>query len=135
MTGVQTCALPISDLAAKGLEVLEQEYLSESNQIAGMSEYAKFSIAQKDKLEEVLHAHELLYAKIVSEKLDAKIPKTQMVQVTDPAEPGRAPVKPNKTLDIIFGVMMGIVLGTIAGGLAVWVSSRRANRRKNAAAV
>ena len=52
-----------ADLAAKGLEVLEQEYLSESNQIAGMSEYAKFSIAQKDKLEEVLHAHELLDAK------------------------------------------------------------------------
>ena len=34
-----------------------------------------------------------------AEKVDAYIPKDSMVQVVDPAEPGKAPVKPNKTAE------------------------------------
>ena len=103
---------------------------------AKLDEAAKLYPAKKEKFDEMLRAHEMLFAKIKSEKLDARIPKAQMVQVTDPAEPSRTPVKPNKTLDIVFGVMMGIILGTLAGGVAVWVATRRGNRApKNAPSV
>ena len=41
----------------------------------------------KRKLEELRDLHKLLYAKIEAEKLDAEIPKTSIVQITDLAEP------------------------------------------------
>ena len=118
---------------------LQFQYLSQSNQIAALCKEADGFSSQnpvkKKQLDELLLTHELLSSHITQEKLNARIPQTQPVQITDPAEPSHIPVKPNKTLDIVFGVMMGIVLGTLAGGLAVCVSTLRANRRKNAAVV
>ncbi len=84
---------------------------------------------EKNKLLELRRQNALTHAKLLQQELDLKIPKTQMVQVTDPAEPSHTPVKPNKTLNIVIGMIAGIILGSIAGGLAVWVSTSRANRR------
>lgn len=61
--------------------------------------------------------------------LDVRISIPNFVQITDPAEPGRFPVRPNKTLNIVVGMCAGIVLGCVAGALAVWVSTNRAKRR------
>ena len=44
----------------------------------------------KRNLEQLRDQHNLLYAKIEAEKLDAEIPKTSMVQITDIAEPTKS---------------------------------------------
>ena len=41
-----------------------------------------------------------------------------MVQITDPAEPGKAPVKPNKTVNITLGLVFGLIMGV---GLAFFI--------------
>ena len=72
----------------------------------------------KRNLEQLRDLHKLLYSKIEAEKLEAEIPKTQMVQMTDRAEPGKAPVKPNKTVNIVLGLVFGLIMGI---GLAFFI--------------
>ena len=72
----------------------------------------------KRELEQKLRMHELLYSKLEAEKLDSNLPKTSMVQTTDPAEPGKAPVKPNKTVNIALGLIFGLLMGI---GLAFFI--------------
>jgi capsular exopolysaccharide synthesis family protein len=59
-----------------------------------------------------------LYAKIQTEKLDLELPKTSMVQITDTAQPGKVPVKPNKTVNIALGLIFGLIMGI---GLAFFI--------------
>lgn len=73
---------------------------------------------EKRNLERLLDLHKLLFTKIETERLDLKIPRTQMVSITDFAEPGKAPVKPNKTLNIALGLVFGLVMGI---GLAFFI--------------
>jgi len=72
----------------------------------------------KRNLEQLRDLHKLLYSKIEAEKLDAEIPKSSMVQVTDRAEPGKEPVKPNKTVNIVLGLVFGLIMGI---GLAFFI--------------
>ena len=72
----------------------------------------------KRDLEQRRDMHKLLYAKIKQEELDSAIPRTSMVQITDSAEPGKAPVKPNKTVNIVLGLVFGIIMGL---GLAFFI--------------
>jgi capsular exopolysaccharide synthesis family protein len=62
--------------------------------------------------------NKLLSAKIEATKLDLQIPISSIVEITGPAEPGEAPVKPNKTLNIILGVIIGLIMGV---GLAFFI--------------
>ena len=73
---------------------------------------------EKRKLGNMIEFHKLLAAKIESEKLDLEIPKTSIVEITGPAEPGDSPVKPNKTLNIVLGVVIGLIMGV---GLAFFI--------------
>ena len=66
---------------------------------------------EKRKLGNMIEFHKLLAAKIESEKLEVEIPKTSIVEITDPAQPGEHPVKPNKTLNIVLGVVIGLIMG------------------------
>ena len=72
----------------------------------------------KRNLEQLRTMHNLLYSKIEAEKLDAEIPKSSMVQMTDRAEPGKAPVKPNRPVNIILGLVFGLIMGI---GLAFFI--------------
>ncbi len=72
----------------------------------------------KRQLENQRDMHRLLYAKIKQEELDSAIPKTSMAQITDTAEPGKSPVKPNKTVNIVLGLVFGLIMGI---GLAFFI--------------
>jgi capsular exopolysaccharide synthesis family protein len=72
----------------------------------------------KLKLENMREFHNLLGTKIAAEKSDWEIPKTGMVEVIRRAEPGKYPVRPNKTLNIVLGVVVGLVVGI---GLAFFI--------------
>ncbi len=62
--------------------------------------------------------HKLLAARIESEKIDLAIPKTSVVEITEIAEPGKDPVRPNKPLNITLGIIFGLIVGV---GLAFFI--------------
>jgi polysaccharide biosynthesis transport protein len=68
---------------------------------------------KKRDLESLRTFHTLLAAKIATEKTDLEIPKTTMVEIVDQAKPSKAPVKPNKPLNIILGIVIGLILGIV----------------------
>jgi polysaccharide biosynthesis transport protein len=74
--------------------------------------------AQKRKLENMIELHRMLNAKIAGETIDWGIPKTSMVTIIDQAQPGKSPVRPNKTLNIILGIIIGLMVGV---GLAFFI--------------
>lgn len=61
---------------------------------------------------------DVLGRKLAQERFDSKIPRNSLVQVTDIAEEGFKPVKPNIPLNIAFGVIVGLVVGV---GLAFFI--------------
>ena len=72
----------------------------------------------KHKLEDLQRFRQILAMKIDQEKIEEKLPKTMMVEITDHAEPGVKPVRPNKTLNIALGIIIGLVVGV---GLAFFI--------------
>jgi hypothetical protein len=54
------------------------------------------------------------------------------VQIIDPAEPGHAPVRPNKPLNIVIGIIGGGILGLVAGALMalIWLIARAVMRAR-----
>ena len=80
---------------------------------------------------QLLDVHKSLFAKIQAERLDAQLPKTALVQITDTAESGRAPVKPNKTLNIFIGAVAGGFLGLVAATLSSLIAYWLGNRGRN----
>jgi capsular exopolysaccharide synthesis family protein len=73
---------------------------------------------EKAKLIQLRNQNDLTHAKLLQQLYESKIPKTQMAVVTDPAEPSKAPVKPNKTLNIVLGLIFGLIMGI---GLAFFI--------------
>jgi capsular exopolysaccharide synthesis family protein len=76
-----------------------------------------YYVAKNDLLQKQ-DMHKLLYAKLESEKVDSTLPQNSMVQITDWAVPGKAPVKPNKPVNIALGLIFGLVMGI---GLAFFI--------------
>jgi len=72
----------------------------------------------KRKLEDLQRFSQVLQMKIMSEKIEASLPKTTMVEIMDDALPGIRPVKPNKPLNIALGIIIGLVVGV---GLAFFI--------------
>jgi len=135
------------ELAAKSLAALQQQYQEQDKQIQqaqteaaapgqpakdGSADASSAAIAQSKtrNLDNLLDAHKTLFAKIEAEKLAAQLPQT-LVQITDPAEPGQRPVRPNMTVNIGLGAIMGGFLGVMAGGIAAFVAFKFGGRRGN----
>jgi capsular exopolysaccharide synthesis family protein len=72
----------------------------------------------KRKQANMIDFQRVLQAKVTSEKIDLEIPKTTMVTIIDQAQPGKSPVRPNKTLNIILGIVIGLLVGV---GLAFFI--------------
>jgi capsular exopolysaccharide synthesis family protein len=75
-------------------------------------------VVKKRDLENMQFLRERLYGRIITEKVEAAIPKTGIVEITDKAEPDYRPVKPNKVLNITLGVLVGLAIGI---GLAFFI--------------
>jgi polysaccharide biosynthesis transport protein len=73
---------------------------------------------KKRELSNQLELHKLLQARIEAEKINMAIPKTYAALITRPAEPGKAPVLPNKPLNIGLGLFFGLMIGI---GLAFFI--------------
>ncbi len=72
----------------------------------------------KRDLANLLEIQKLRQTKIAVEKSGLGLPRTQMVYIVDQAKPGDSPVKPNKTVNIILGVVFGLLTGI---GLAFFI--------------
>ena len=73
---------------------------------------------EKRKLANLEDYHRLLAIKVETEKIDLAIPRTTVVEQTVQAEPGKSPVRPNKTLNITLGLIFGLIVGV---GLAFFI--------------
>jgi capsular exopolysaccharide synthesis family protein len=72
----------------------------------------------KRRLENMFTLHTALQAKITEQKIDVVLPTSSMVSIINQAQPGKSPVRPNKTVNIIIGIVMGLLVGV---GLAFFI--------------
>ncbi len=109
-TQVQSQKAALDDTAAK----VEEAKLKDQNEAVNSQPFwdAKREYAQKSDF------HRLLALKIEQQKLDFTLPTASMVVVTDPAEPGKEPVRPKKALNIGLGLVFGLLMGL---GLAFFI--------------
>jgi uncharacterized protein involved in exopolysaccharide biosynthesis len=111
------------EAASKNFDLLRRQYAIEEDQIK-QAQAARTTGSAADNEAELarkIEAHKLLNLKMTASEIDLKIPSTSMVQITDTAEPGIRPVRPNKAADVVMGTVWGIVLASVIGGLSVLI--------------
>lgn len=108
----------------KQVEVLAAAYQQEETEIQ-----AARALPDTNKLAQLLAAHKLLFNNLEAAEQKVNPRKQPLVQITDYAEPGMAPVKPNKPVNIFLSAVIGALLGTPAGGVAVWLARRQENAK------
>jgi capsular exopolysaccharide synthesis family protein len=99
------------------------ETLSNKVESATEKDRQEFSRGQpywqaKRDLADKMEMHKLLAAKIQNEETDIVLPNTTLVEITQVAEPGKDPVRPNKPLNITLGLIFGLIVGI---GLAFFI--------------
>lgn len=77
----------------------------------------------KVRLEELGRFRSILGAKLASERVDAELPKSTLVEIIDRAVPGLRPVRPNKPLNLACGAFGGMLLALLVGGGAALIVS------------
>jgi capsular exopolysaccharide synthesis family protein len=88
-----------------------------SNDARKTRESRPYSQAKRD-LEDQMRLKSILMSKNFAEKIDNAIGKSSSVEVIQPAEPAKKPVKPNKLFNIAVGIAVGLMVGV---GLAFFI--------------
>jgi len=88
-----------------------------ANDVRVTREYRPYFQAKRD-LEDQIRLKSILTSKKFAEQIDAAIGKSTSVEIIQPAEPSKKPVKPNKPLNIVLGVLVGLMVGV---GLAFFI--------------
>ena len=68
------------------------------------------------------------YQRSATNKLGGLPAEFSHPQITDRAEPGKLPVRPNKPLNIALGVVAGGLLGLLLGGAVAWLAAKQTGR-------
>ncbi len=114
MEGMQT---QVAALEQELLQLDDDVKKAINEDLRRASEYQPY-FAKKRELENEKIMADVLTRKLKSEVIDKGIPRLSLVQVTDHAEEGLKPVKPNIPLNIAFGVVVGLIVGI---GLAFFI--------------
>src|SRR5436305_15292381 len=85
---------------------------------AFMTEQYRPYFAAKRKLDDLQKLRGAVHLRILQETVDAALPKSSIVEITDQAEPGPKPVSPNFTDNIVLGIIVGLIVGV---GLAFFI--------------
>jgi capsular exopolysaccharide synthesis family protein len=109
-TKVQSQKASLDDLTAKVEEAKQKDQEEAVNSQPFWD--AKREYAQKSDF------NRLLAMKIAQQNLDLSLPTTSVVEITDPAQPGKVPVRPKKALNIGLGLIFGLLMGL---GLAFFI--------------
>ncbi len=80
-------------------------------------EYRPYFIKKRD-LENKQRIRDAILLRILQETVDASLPRTSMVEITDQAEAAPRAVRPNIPLNITLGIIVGLVVGV---GLAFFI--------------
>jgi len=102
---------------AKWDKLEEDLKTAQENDIQKFRQYRPYFQAKLD-LETQRKLREVLSLKIAQEEIDAEIGRSSIVEITDRAEPGVRPVRPNVPLNIALGIIVGLVVGV---GLAFFI--------------
>jgi polysaccharide biosynthesis transport protein len=114
LTGLSVQVAAFNASASNLLSKVEDAKLKD----AEMTEtYRPYFHAKRD-LETKQRIRETIMLRILQETVDAALPKTSVVEITDHAEPGMRPVRPNIPLNIALGVVVGLLMGF---GLAFFI--------------
>ena len=85
---------------------------------ADMTEKYRPYFEAKRKLDDLQKLRGAVHLRILQETVDAALPKSSIVEITDQAEPGPKPVSPNFTVNIVLGIIVGLIVGV---GLAFFI--------------
>jgi uncharacterized protein involved in exopolysaccharide biosynthesis len=116
----------IKDDQIDDLKILEAELAAQSNQLQAAT--------STSEIQNMRARYEVLLSKVTMARIDTQLPVYEIVQITDPAEPAKVPIRPNKPLNITIGVVGGILLASIIGAL-VLATKAIARRKAGASAV
>src|SRR2546426_399653 len=78
---------------------------------AFMTEQYRPYFKAKRRLDDLTKLRDAVHLRILQETVDAALPKTSIVEITDQAEPGRKPVSPSFKLNIALGIIVGLIVG------------------------
>ncbi|MCI0536918.1 MAG: polysaccharide biosynthesis tyrosine autokinase, partial [Verrucomicrobiales bacterium] len=82
-----------------------------------MEKYRPYFAAKRD-YDTKLRIYETINLRVLQEGIDAALPKSSIVEITDNAEAAVRPVRPNIPLNIALGVVVGLLMGF---GLAFFI--------------
>ncbi|MSU21652.1 MAG: polysaccharide biosynthesis tyrosine autokinase [Pedosphaera sp.] len=91
--------------------------LARKNDSKMMEKYRPYFTAKRD-YETKLRIYEAINLRVMQETVDAQLPKSSIVEITDQAEESERPVRPNIPLNIALGVIVGLIMGF---GLAFFI--------------
>jgi capsular exopolysaccharide synthesis family protein len=109
-TQVSTAKSELEDIAAslEAAQKIDQEKLTATRPY----------FDKKRELERLNDLRDLINRKMNIEQIDLSLPKSTQVEIIESAKPSVKAVKPNKTLNIILGVVIGLIVGV---GLAFFI--------------
>ena len=104
--------------SGKQVETFKQELEDAKRTDARKTAQARpYFIAKRD-LESQQKIRDAILLRVLQETVDLAIPKSSVVEITDDAEPGSRPERPNVKLNLALGIVVGLIVGV---GLAFFI--------------